>query len=265
VTLIKSISGIRGTIGGKPDDGLTPLDIVKYTSAYGAWILSNGKAKQKTTIIIGRDARMSGSMVTNLVSGTLIGLGINVIDLELSTTPTVEMAVTEFKAQGGIILTASHNPKQWNALKLLNEKGEFISDKNGQDILKLAEDANFNYAEVNDLGTYVVNNDFLNTHIKKIIDLPYVDIKAIENLCILKGYEYKEPKKIVDIARWNKKFKKYCGSAKLEQTFLCVKDNLDSEISEILDHLPKGNAHNPLMDSTMTLIIALFTLKSFKL
>ena len=180
MTLIKSISGIRGTIGGKPDDGLTPLDIVKYTSAYGAWILSNGKAKQKTTIIIGRDARMSGSMVTNLVSGTLIGLGINVIDLELSTTPTVEMAVTEFKAQGGIILTASHNPKQWNASKLLNEKGEFISDKNGQDILKLAEDANFNYAEVNDLGTYVVNNDFLNTHIKKIIDLPYVDIKAIE-------------------------------------------------------------------------------------
>ena len=180
LTLIKSISGIRGTIGGKPNDGLTPLDIVKFTSAYGTWILSNNKPKQKTTIIIGRDARMSGAMVNNIVSGTLIGLGINVIDLELSTTPTVEMAVTELKAQGGIILTASHNPKQWNALKLLNEKGEFISEKNGQDILQIADDNNFNYAEVNDLGSYSVNSDFLNTHIKKIIDLPYVDIKAIQ-------------------------------------------------------------------------------------
>ncbi len=180
VTLIKSISGIRGTIGGKPNDGLTPLDIVKFASAYGTWILSNNKTKQKTTIIIGRDARMSGAMVNNIVSGTLIGLGINVIDLELSTTPTVEMAVTELKAQGGIILTASHNPKQWNALKLLNEKGEFISEKNGQDILKIAADNNFNYAEVNDLGSYSVNTDFLNTHIKKIIDLPYVDVKAIQ-------------------------------------------------------------------------------------
>ncbi len=180
VTLIKSISGIRGTIGGKPNDGLTPLDIVKFASAYGTWILSNNKTKQKTTIIIGRDARMSGAMVNNIVSGTLIGLGINVIDLELSTTPTVEMAVTELKAQGGIILTASHNPKQWNALKLLNEKGEFISEKNGQDILKIAADNNFNYAEVNDLGSYNVNTDFLNTHIKKIIDLPYVDVKAIQ-------------------------------------------------------------------------------------
>ncbi len=180
VTLIKSISGIRGTIGGKPNDGLTPLDIVKFASAYGTWILSNNKTKQKTTIVIGRDARMSGAMVNNIVSGTLIGLGINVIDLELSTTPTVEMAVTELKAQGGIILTASHNPKQWNALKLLNEKGEFISEKNGQDILKIAADNNFNYAEVNDLGSYSVNTDFLNTHIKKIIDLPYVDVKAIQ-------------------------------------------------------------------------------------
>jgi phosphomannomutase len=178
VTLIKSISGIRGTIGGKPDNGLTPLDTVKYASAYGTWILKNSGSKHPT-VIIGRDARLSGQMVTNIVSGTLIGLGINVTDLELSTTPTVEMAVIELKAQGGIILTASHNPKQWNALKLLNEKGEFISEAIGQDILKLAETSDFNYAEVNDLGKYSVNKDFLKTHIQKILDLPYVDVKAI--------------------------------------------------------------------------------------
>lgn len=180
MTLIKSISGIRGTIGGKPDDGLTPLDVVKFTSAYGTWVINNHPKKTKITVIIGRDARLSGQMVSNIVSGTLIGLGINVVDLELSTTPTVEMAVTEFKAHGGIILTASHNPKQWNALKLLNEKGEFISEANGQEILKLAEKTDFNYAEVSDLGTYVTNSDFINTHFKKIIDLPYVDVAAIK-------------------------------------------------------------------------------------
>lgn len=179
MTLIKSISGIRGTIGGSPDDGLTPLDIVKFVSAYGTWILKNNPAK-KNTIIIGRDARISGPMVSSIATGTLIGLGINVVDLELSTTPTVEMAVTELEAQGGIILTASHNPKQWNALKLLNEKGEFISEKNGQEILKIAADSSFSYAEVNDLGKYQINTDFLNTHIQKILDLPYVDIEAIK-------------------------------------------------------------------------------------
>jgi phosphomannomutase len=180
VTLIKSISGIRGTIGGKPDDGLTPLDIVKFTSAYGTWILNNHPLKNTITVIIGRDARLSGPMVSSIVTGTLIGLGINVIDLELSTTPTVEMAVTELKAQGGIILTASHNPKQWNALKLLNEKGEFISEANGTEILNLAQNTNFNYAEVNKLGTYSINTDFIDIHFQKIIDLPYVDIEAIE-------------------------------------------------------------------------------------
>jgi len=180
VTLIKSISGIRGTIGGKPDNGLTPLDAVKYASAYGTWVLKNNSGIESPTVIIGRDARISGQMVSKLVSGTLIGLGINVINLELSTTPTVEMAVTELKAQGGIILTASHNPKQWNALKLLNEKGEFISEVIGQEILKLAEASDFNYAEVGDLGKYSVNKDFLATHIQKILDLPYVDVKAIE-------------------------------------------------------------------------------------
>jgi phosphomannomutase len=180
VTLIKSISGIRGTIGGKPDDGLTPLDIVKYTSAYGTWILNQAKAKEKVTVIIGRDARMSGRMVSAIVTGTLSGLGIHVIDLELSTTPTVEMAVTELKAQGGIILTASHNPRQWNALKLLNSKGEFISEEAGQEILKLAHNSDFSYADVTKLGTVTVNKDFLHTHIQKILDLPYVDIKAIK-------------------------------------------------------------------------------------
>ena len=129
MTLIKSISGIRGTIGGKPDQGLTPLDTVKFASAYGMWVLNNNKEAKQCTVVIGRDARISGQMVSSIVSGTLIGIGIHVIDLGLSTTPTVEMAVTELNAQGGIILTASHNPKQWNALKLLNEKGEFISEK----------------------------------------------------------------------------------------------------------------------------------------
>lgn len=180
MTLIKSISGIRGTIGGKPDDGLTPLDTVKFVSAYGTWILKNNDPAKTCTVVIGRDARMSGFMVSSIVSGTLIGLGINVIDLELSTTPTVEMAVTELNAQGGIILTASHNPKQWNALKLLNEKGEFISEANGQEILKIAALSDFSYAEVTKLGSYKVNSDFLNTHIQKILDLPYVDVKAIQ-------------------------------------------------------------------------------------
>jgi len=180
VTLIKSISGIRGTIGGKPDEGLTPLDIVKYVSAYGTWVIKNAGAQKTVTVVIGRDARISGPMVSSIVSGTLSGLGIHVIDLELSTTPTVEMAVTELKAQGGIILTASHNPKQWNALKLLNQEGEFISDATGQEILKLAEKSEFNYAEVNKLGTVTSNTGFLATHIQKILDLPYVDVKAIK-------------------------------------------------------------------------------------
>jgi len=179
VTLIKSISGIRGTIGGKPDSGLTPLDTVKFASAYGMWILNNHKSEVKHKIVIGRDARISGPMISSIVSGTLIGLGIDVIDLGLSTTPTVEMAVTHFNASGGIILTASHNPKQWNALKLLNNEGEFISEKIGTEILKIAAADDFNYAEVNQLGHYSQNSDFLDTHIEKILALPYVDVDAI--------------------------------------------------------------------------------------
>ena len=179
MTLIKSISGIRGTIGGKPGEGLSPLDIVKFASAYGTWIKSNNP-NQKSTIVIGRDARLSGEMVNNIVCGTLVGLGINVIDVGLSTTPTVELAVTILKASGGIILTASHNPKQWNALKLLNEKGEFISDSEGKYILELADKEDFLYCEVNDLGIYTQRHDLVQSHIDMILKLPYVDVKAIK-------------------------------------------------------------------------------------
>ena len=176
MTLIKSISGIRGTIGGAAGDGLTPLDIVKFTSAYGMWAL---KRTGKKKIVVGRDARLSGTMVNNLVIGTLQGLGIDVVDLGLSTTPTVEVAVPWEEAAGGIILTASHNPKQWNALKLLNEKGEFISDADGKEVLEIAENSDFKYADVNDLGKITVDNSYLQKHIDHILALPLVDVAAI--------------------------------------------------------------------------------------
>ena len=179
MTLIKSISGIRGTIGGKPGDGLSPMDIVKFASAYGTWIIANNPS-ETSTIVIGRDARLSGEMVNNIVCGTLVGLGINVVDLGLSTTPTVEVAVTEIAADGGIILTASHNPKQWNALKLLNNKGEFISDSEGKFILELADKEDFIYCDVNALGTYRKREDLLQLHIDKVLNLPYVDVAAIK-------------------------------------------------------------------------------------
>jgi phosphomannomutase len=180
MTLIKSISGIRGTIGGKPDEGLTPLDTVKFASAYGAWLRSKNPAVDRCRVVIGRDARMSGSMISGLVCNTIIGMGIDVTDLGLSTTPTVEMAVTELNCHGGIILTASHNPKEWNALKLLNEKGEFISEQEGKDILALALSSSFTYAGVGDLGKYEINDHFLAVHIQKILALPYVDVAAIK-------------------------------------------------------------------------------------
>lgn len=178
LTLIKSISGFRGTIGGKPNDGLTPLDIVKFASAYGAWIIKNAR-EGTPAVVVGRDARLSGVMVNNIVCGTLMGLGIDVYDLDLSTTPTVEMAVAELKANGGIILTASHNPKQWNALKLLNSKGEFISEAEGKLILDIAAKEDFSYCEVGHLGKYIRKDDQLQKHFEKILKLPYVDVKAI--------------------------------------------------------------------------------------
>ncbi|WP_312818959.1 phosphoglucosamine mutase [Kaistella carnis] len=179
MALIKSISGIRGTIGGKVDENLTPLDVVKFTSAFGTW-LQNNKNKKDLTLVVGRDARISGAMVNSLVTATLQGLGIHVVDLGLSTTPTVEVMVPELNADGGIILTASHNPKQWNALKLLNEKGEFITGENGTEVLALAESQDFDYAEVDDLGKNEIRDDGFDIHIQKILDLPMVDAEAIK-------------------------------------------------------------------------------------
>lgn len=176
MALIKSISGIRGTIGGKAGDALTPVDVVKYAAAFGTWVL---QTTQNNTIVIGRDARLSGEMVSKLVAATLQGLGINVIDLGLSTTPTVEMAVPAKKAGGGIILTASHNPKQWNALKLLNDKGEFINDTEGQLVLEIAESENFEFEQVTKLGKYSTA-EYLKKHIKAILALPLVDVEAIK-------------------------------------------------------------------------------------
>ncbi|MCL6260600.1 phosphoglucosamine mutase [Aquiflexum sp. TKW24L] len=176
MALIKSISGIRGTIGGKPGEGLTPLDVVKFASAYGSWVISQTKNPK---VVIGRDARISGEMVSKLVAATLQGLGIDVIDLGLSTTPTVELAVPLEKAGGGIILTASHNPIQWNALKLLNDKGEFISDLEGKSILESAEKENFSFAEVKKLGKYTQIDDYIDRHVEHILGLKLVDKEAI--------------------------------------------------------------------------------------
>ena len=178
MALIKSISGIRGTIGGKTGENLTPVDIVKFTAAFGTWLKKKGVS---TKIIIGRDARPSGEMVNALIVSTLQGLGIDVIDLGLSTTPTVEIAVPMEKAAGGIIITASHNPVQWNALKLLNEKGEFISGKDGEDMLKIAEKEAFEFAPVAKLGKYQKNDGYLQKHIDNILKLPLVDVEAIKN------------------------------------------------------------------------------------
>ncbi|GAB1446345.1 MAG: phosphoglucosamine mutase [Cyclobacteriaceae bacterium] len=175
MTLIKSISGIRGTIGGRPGEALTPIDIVKFSSAFGAWI----KGQKGKKVIIGRDARISGEMVSQLVSATLQGMGLDVIDLGLSTTPTVEIAVAKEKAGGGIILTASHNPTQWNALKLLNRKGEFISAEDGATILKIAEEGQIEFSQVDKLGSYHQKKDYISKHIALVKKHPLVDTRAI--------------------------------------------------------------------------------------
>ena len=176
MSLIKSISGIRGTLGGKIGDALTPLDIVKFTSAYGKWVI---ETSQKEKVVIGRDARQSGEMVSSLVVGTLQGLGIDVVDLGLATTPTVEIAVALEEAGGGIIISASHNPVQWNALKLLNQKGEFISAQDGEKILEIAEKEDFEYAKVGALGKYRKDDSYLQKHIDMILAMPLVDKEAI--------------------------------------------------------------------------------------
>jgi phosphomannomutase len=179
MTLIKSISGIRGTIGGKVDNGLTPIDTVKFAAAYGTW-LKNQNPAQKIKVVIGRDARLSGQMISDLVCSTLIGLGIDVVNLGLSTTPTVEIAVPLEHAHGGIILTASHNPKQWNALKLLNSKGEFISGAEGELLLQIAEQEAFDFADVDDLGVITEDDSYLQKHIDAVLNLELVDVKAIQ-------------------------------------------------------------------------------------
>jgi len=178
MTLIKSISGIRGTIGGLIDQNLTPIDIVKFAAAYGTWLSQRNSGAIK--VVIGRDARLSGDMVSNLVSSTLVGLGIQVLDLGLSTTPTVEFAVPLENAQGGIILTASHNPAQWNALKLLNEKGEFISAEDGAELLRIAENGSFNFADVYQLGTVESDDSYIDKHIQAVLNLDLVDKNIIE-------------------------------------------------------------------------------------
>ena len=176
MTLIKSISGIRGTIGGQTGENLTPMDAVKFAAGYGAWLK---KQHSKCTVVIGRDARPSGQMIENLVISTLQGLGIHVINAGLSTTPTVEMLVPRYQAQGGIILTASQNPKQWNALKLLNDKGEFVSGSDGAEILELAEGGEISYAEVDDLGLLTEDTDGMQWHIDQILALSSVDAELV--------------------------------------------------------------------------------------
>lgn len=177
--LIKSISGIRGTIGGGPNDGLNPINLTLFTSAYAQWV-KNGHPEQRCKVVVGRDARISGEMVSSLVVGALLGSGIDVVNLGLATTPTVEMAVVEEQAQGGIIITASHNPRQWNALKLLNSKGEFLSDADGKYVLQIAENSQFLFPEVDDLGVLLDEYDFTDKHIEKILQLKLVDRKAIQ-------------------------------------------------------------------------------------
>ena len=178
MTLIKSISGIRGTIGGAVGDNLTPLDIVKFASAYGIWIKRHS---DNNKIVIGRDARISGSMVQNLVMNTLVGLGFDVIDIGLSTTPTVEIAVPLENASGGIIITASHNPKQWNALKLLNSKGEFLNSNDGIEILKLAESTNLKYNDVDSLGKIIEVENYIDIHIDQVLSLNIIDVNKIKS------------------------------------------------------------------------------------
>ncbi len=180
MTLIKSISGIRGTIGGNPGEGLSPLDIVKFTGAYLMFLKKKDQDK-KLKIVVGRDARISGEMVNHVVIGTLMGMGADVVDIGLSTTPTVEIAVVHQKADGGIILTASHNPKQWNALKLLNENGEFLNAAEGKEILNIAETSSYLFADVDNLGALKTRDDFIDIHIREVLKLKLVDVDAIKN------------------------------------------------------------------------------------
>ena len=188
MTLIKSISGIRGTIGGKPGEGLSPLDLVKFTAAYLTWVKENTEGKDKLKIVVGRDARISGEMVNSIVTGSLLGMGADVINIGLASTPTTELAVVAEKADGGIILTASHNPKQWNALKLLNSSGEFLNDKEGKRVLAIAEDESFSFAGVDDLGKEITK-DYTDFHIQHVLGLKLVDVEAIKKAGFVVGID----------------------------------------------------------------------------
>ena len=181
MTLIKSISGIRGTIGGHTGDTLNPLDIVKFTTAYATFMKRNAKTERRGKIVVGRDARISGDMVRNIVCGTLMGMGLDVIDIDLATTPTTELAVRWTGALGGIIITASHNPRQWNALKLLNSEGEFLTKENGNEVLEIAEKEDFDYADVDNLGSYTRDNSMDQRHIESVLNLKLADVEAIKN------------------------------------------------------------------------------------
>ena len=222
MALIKSISGIRGTIGGKAGSNLTPQDIVECTAAFGYMVLQK---TNKPKIVIGRDGRMSGEWISSLVANTLRSLGIHVVDLGLSTTPTVEIAVTEEQAGGGIILTASHNPKEWNALKLLNEKGEFISKKAGKEVLNLIKTGAIEYASIHQIGTYSSNNTYIQKHIDKILALPLVDVEAIQK---------RKFKIVVD-----------CINSTGTLSVLPLLEQLDCEVIAINDDIGGHFAHNP--------------------
>ena len=181
MTLIKSISGIRGTIGGPTGDTLNPLDIVKFTTAYATFMKRGAKGEGRNKIVVGRDARISGDMVRNVVCGTLMGMGLDVIDIDLATTPTTELAVRWTGALGGIIITASHNPRQWNALKLLNGEGEFLTKDDGNEVLSIAEKEDFDYADVDSLGSYTRDDSFNQRHIESVLSLKLADVDAIRN------------------------------------------------------------------------------------
>lgn len=216
MALIKSISGIRGTIGGKVDENLTPIDIVESISAYGTWLKYKNRNK-KLKIVIGRDARISGEMVENICIGTLQGLGIDVVNIGLSTTPTVEIAVPKEKAHGGIILTASHNPKQWNALKLLNEKGEFISAEDGKKLLEFISNKEFYFEDVDNLGKIIEKTHYIDEHIKDILNLSSVDIEAIKKANINVVIDAVNSSggivipKLLEALKCNKIFKLFCN------------------------------------------------------
>ncbi|MBR4999568.1 MAG: phosphoglucosamine mutase, partial [Rikenellaceae bacterium] len=180
MTLIKSISGIRGTIGGSTTENLTPIDIAKFASAYATWLKEQSDCSKRLKVVIGRDARISGEMVSTIVEGTLLGCGIDVINIGLASTPTTEMAVTAHSADGGIIVTASHNPKQWNALKLLNSKGEFLSDADGKRILAIADSDSYIFPEVDSLGKVLEHSSYNQQHIEQVLALKLVDVEAIK-------------------------------------------------------------------------------------